>query len=55
MWRHLAGHAWTGPHRASAIASLRVLKSVYERRRRHHFRAQAIAHALAALEGPPPA
>lgn len=50
MWRHLAAHPWTGEHRETALASLRALARLYGRRRRHHVRAEAIEHALAALD-----
>jgi hypothetical protein len=49
MWRRLAAHPWTGESRDAALASLRALAGVYGKRRRHHVRAQAIEHALAAL------
>jgi hypothetical protein len=49
MWRHLAAHPWEGENRKAAVAALRVLGKVYGKRRRHHVRAQAIMHALAAL------
>ncbi|MBX3260156.1 MAG: hypothetical protein KIS78_20160 [Labilithrix sp.] len=50
MWRHLAVHSWEGEHRDAALASLRALAGVYAGRRRHRLRAEAIAHALAALD-----
>ncbi|MBX3204342.1 MAG: hypothetical protein KF764_04700 [Labilithrix sp.] len=50
MWRHLAAHSWEGEHRDAAHASLRALAAVYAKRRRHRLRAEAIAHALAALD-----
>lgn len=50
MWRHLAAHPWAGAYRASAIASLRALARIYEKRRRTQVRAQAIEHALSALD-----
>ncbi len=50
MWRHLAAHPWAGSHRDSAVACLRVLVRIYEKRRRTQVRAQAIEHALAALD-----
>jgi hypothetical protein len=52
MWRHLAAHPWSGNHRDAAIAGLQVLAEVYGRRHRHHVRADAIGHALAALGAP---
>lgn len=51
MWRHLAAHAWEGEGRDAALAGLRTLERIYSKQRRHRMRAQAIAHALAALAG----
>lgn len=49
LWRHLGAQPWTTENRDAVKASLRALGKVYERRRRHHVRAQAIEHALRAL------
>ena len=49
MWRHLAAQPWTADRREAALAGLRALARVYRKRRRHHVRAQAVEHALAAL------
>ncbi len=49
MWRYLASHPSTDEHREAMLTGLRALESSYAKRRRHHPRAQAIAHALEAL------
>lgn len=53
LWRHLGAEPWTGNGRASAIAALRGLRIVYERKPRLHPRARAVEHALAALGAEP--
>lgn len=52
MWRQLGAAAWSGEAREAQLAALRALASVYARRPRHHHRATAIEHALAALSSP---
>jgi hypothetical protein len=52
MWKHLGAAEWSGPRRDAVIAALRVLERVYAKRPRHHVRAEAITHALAALGEP---
>ena len=54
MWRHLAAHPWDGERRDASLACLRTLARIYARKRRHDVRAQALEHAVAALESRPP-
>jgi hypothetical protein len=53
MWRHLAARPWSGSTHATAIAGLKVLRQIYSKKHRHHFRAEAIEHALVALGAEP--
>lgn len=55
MWRHLGStaHEWDADHRPAQIAGLKALAKAYGKRRRHHVRAQAIAHLLRALGASP--
>ncbi len=51
MWRQLGAVDWKDAARDAQLAALRALAVVYAKRPRHHHRAKAVEHALAALGG----